>query len=124
MLATCRGSGNPGPDSTPTLTAATLVGPAATPAAADRLQLFLSEDVVLAPGALLTDLDVTLSSGTLGAVAMAPTLLNTRTVVVTLGSGVSFTPGSTTITIGSGNDAIADLTGNLAKYKRARHRKQ
>ena len=67
---TCGGGGggntkpNNAPDAIPTLVAATFVGAAATPAAGE-LFLSESEDVTLVPGKQLTDLDVTLSTGSL-----------------------------------------------------------
>lgn len=115
LLAGCGGGGGgSGANVAPTLVGATFVGAGSTPAAGDTLQLFMSEDVTLVGSNLLTDVDFTLSGGaTLGTVTAAPTALNARAIAITLGSGVSFSPGSTTIVFSSGNDAIADLAGAL-----------
>jgi hypothetical protein len=48
-------------------------------------------------------------------VTTAPTLVNARTVQVTLGPGVSIFPGVTTIAFNSTNDAIQGTTGALGK---------
>ncbi len=93
----------------PVLISVVFIGATSTPSAGDRLQFILSEDVMLT-GALLDDNDVTLSSGTLGAVASAPTLISSRVVEIVLGNGVLFTPGTTTIDFGMGNDAVEDTS--------------
>jgi hypothetical protein len=113
-LAACGGSGGGGPsDALPTIVTAAFSGASATPAQGDTLLLFFSEQVTL-NGALLTNADVVLSgSATLGNVTVSPVLLSPNTVSVTLGSGVSFQPGSTTITLGPGNDAVRDTLGQL-----------
>ncbi|MHC4513348.1 MAG: hypothetical protein ACYTGW_11465 [Planctomycetota bacterium] len=104
-----------GPDMAPFLVAATFVGSGAMPQSGDKLLLLMSEDVVLVPSTLLTNADVVLSSGSLGNVVQGPTLVNPRTVEVTVGSGVALTPGTTTITLSNACDAIEDNTGNLAQ---------
>ncbi|HEX6810333.1 MAG TPA: hypothetical protein VF384_01805 [Planctomycetota bacterium] len=89
-------------------------GASATPTGGDTLLLFFSEDVTLVAGALLTNADVVLSgSATLGNVTAAPMQLSPNTISVMLGSGVDFAPGSTTIALGPGNDALRDASGQL-----------
>lgn len=102
------------PDPAPVVIAATFVGATSTPTSGDTLQLLFSEDVAILPNTLMTDLDLSLSAGSLGEVTTAPTLKNPRTVLVTLATGVSFEPGTTTLSIGSANDSIRDTTGNNA----------
>ncbi len=113
-LCGCSGSGGGGGlNLAPALVSAVFIGATSTPAPGDRLQLVLSEDVMLAGGNLLDDGDVTLSTGTLGTVMSPPTLVSPRVVEVQLGVGVSFTPGSTTIDFSTGNDVVRDGTGIL-----------
>ena len=90
LLADCHHGGGGGPSgAAPVIVAAAFLGPGPAPAAGNTLLLFLSRDVVLAAGKLLTDTDVTLSNGdTLGNVIAAPSLVNSRTVSVPLGAGV------------------------------------
>ncbi len=107
------GGGGGIPNVLPTIASAAFSGTSSTPTAGDKLLLFMSEDVVLVTGAPLNDLDLTLSNGTLGTVTATPTLPDSRTVQITLGSGVSFTPGTTTIALSASNDAIQDLQGAL-----------
>jgi len=113
LAAACGGGGGGGATNlAPTIVTAAFVGAAATPVAGELLLLFFSEDVALASGKLLTDADVTLSSGaSLGAVTAAPGLVSARSISIELGSGVNFVPGSTTIALASGNDVILDATG-------------
>lgn len=116
-LAACSGGGGGGSSGTaPVIVSAAFVGAGPAPAAGDQLRLFCSEDVSLIAGRLLTDADVTLSGGgSLGAVTAAPTLVNSRIVQVTLASGVSFTPDTTTIAFQVGNDVVASGLGTLAQ---------
>jgi hypothetical protein len=60
---------------------------------------------------MLDDADVTLSSGSLGAVNNVPVLVDARTVRITLGNGAAFAPGSTTLTLRSQQDAIRLVQG-------------
>lgn len=115
LLPGCSGSGGGGGglNLVPVLVSAVFIGATSTPAQGDRLQLVLSEDVTLVGGNMLDDSDVTLSSGTLGTVVAAPTLVSARVVEVQLGAGVSFTPGVTTIDFSMDNDAVRDTTGIL-----------
>ncbi|MFO1054532.1 MAG: hypothetical protein U1F36_20105 [Planctomycetota bacterium] len=115
LLATACGGGGGSPNPAPTLMAATLLQSGATPAAGDRLLLLMSEAVQLTGGAMLDDADLALGGGTLGTVTAVPVLLDARTVQVTLGAGVSLTPGHTTLDFAPGNDAVSDLGGALAK---------
>ncbi|MBL8752338.1 MAG: hypothetical protein JNK15_03475 [Planctomycetes bacterium] len=121
-MASCGGGGGGGggtSNAAPVLVTAAFVGATTTPAANDTLVLTFSEAVNVVASALLTDADVTLSGGgSLGTVAAAPSQLSSNTLVVTLGSGVTFTPGATTITLrtaggGTGNDVVTDGTGQL-----------
>ncbi len=104
-----------GPEVAPRLVSATFVGAGTTPQSGDRLLLLFSEDVLLVAGALLTDNDVVLSSGSLGNVTSSPSLANPRWVEVVLGPGVAFNPGFTTVAVSNGCDAIEDHGGNLAQ---------
>lgn len=114
LLCACGGGGGGSvPNVAPTLIGATFVGAGPTPVAGDTLLLSFSEDVD-ATGAILDDTDVTLSAtATLGAVVGAPSQVAARTLSVTLGTGVAFSPGSTTITLSGDNDAVADTAGKL-----------
>ena len=112
-LAACSGGGGTA-NVPPTVVTAAFVGAGAAPAAGETLLLFFSEDVTLVAGTLLDDDDVALSgNATLGAVAGAPTLVGPRTVSVTLGAGVAFVPGTTTLTFAPTNDVVVDLGGAL-----------
>jgi len=112
--AACSGGGGGSSNLPPTIVSAAFVGAGATPVAGETLQLFFSEDVSLVGGALLDDADLTLSANaTLGSIAAAPSQIGTRSISVTLGAGVSFLPGTTTIAFGLGNDAVVDLGGAL-----------
>lgn len=114
-LSACGGGGGGGATNlAPTIVSAAFTGAGPTPAAGDELLLFFSEAVSAVSGRLLTDADVTLSGGgSLGTIASAPTQLNATALSIELGAGVTFTPGSTTITLATGNDAVADATGKL-----------
>ncbi|MBX3464710.1 MAG: hypothetical protein KF830_16190 [Planctomycetes bacterium] len=112
VAAGCGSSGGAAPNLPPVIVTAAFVGAGATPAAGETLQLFFSEDVELVAGALLTDTDVLLSgNATLGDVTAPPSRIGPRAVAVTLGAGVAFTPGTTTIAFGPGNDVVRDLGG-------------
>ena len=114
LLPACSSSGGGGGlNLVPTLVSAVFIGATSTPAAGDRLQLVLSEDVTLVGGNLLDDSDVTLSAGTLGTIVSLPTLISARVVEIQLGVGVAFTPGSTTIDFSMGNDVVRDTSGIL-----------
>lgn len=115
-LAGCGGGGGgSGPVGTPpVIVAAAWLGTGPAPADGEQLLLFFSRDVELVAGALLGDADVTLSAGaSLGAVNVAPSLLTSRSVLLTLGAGVSFVPDTTTIALAAGNDAVRDTSGRL-----------
>ena len=75
----------------------------------------MSEGVTLVSGAVLSDADFAISGGTLGDVSAPPVLLDARTVQLTLGTGASIQPGTTTIAFGTGNDAVRDTSGRLAR---------
>ncbi|MEO6595767.1 MAG: hypothetical protein ABIP94_13530 [Planctomycetota bacterium] len=116
FLTACSGGGGGGaaPDLSPTIVAAAFAGAGATPAAGDSLLLFFSEDVTLVAGSLLTDADFVLSgNATLGTGTVAASTNTARTIAMTLGTGVAFTPGTTTIGLALGNDVIRDANGQL-----------
>lgn len=118
-LAACSGGGGGGgtPNGAPVLVAAAFEGSLTTPVAGDDLILTFSETVALVANTLLTDADFELSgSATLGTVTANPVLAAANRVVVQLGAGVNFVPGSTTITLrtrsgSTGNDAVRDTAG-------------
>ncbi|MEM7206058.1 MAG: hypothetical protein AAF628_37735 [Planctomycetota bacterium] len=112
FLAACGGGGGGSSLPVPTIVAAAFVGSGATPAAGEFLILLLSQDVELT-GELLDDNDVSLSSGTLGSVSAMPSLVNARSVRITLGSGVSLSTG-VTIAFAPDNDAVRSPAGQLA----------
>jgi len=121
VLAACGGGGGGGGagNARPQLIGAAFVGGSGTPAAGDTLLLAFSEAVSVASGKTLTDADVVLSGGaTLGSISAAPAASGSNTLVVTLGSGVTFTPDTTTITLrdasgSNGNDVVVDASGQL-----------
>lgn len=114
-LAACGGGGSGGPGTAPpVLASAAFVGAGSAPVAGDQLLLFLSDDVRVVAGALLTDEDVSLSAGSLGSISNPPVLLSARVVQVTLGAGVTFTPDVDTIDFSALNDAIESTSGGLA----------
>ncbi|MHC4512517.1 MAG: hypothetical protein ACYTGW_05275 [Planctomycetota bacterium] len=116
LLPACGGSGGSSAlNLQPVLVSAVFIGATSTPTAGDRLQLIMSEDVMLTGGLVLDDNDVTLSGGTLGSIAAAPTLVSARVVEVVLGAGVTFTPGTTTIDFNTANDVVRDTTGILVE---------
>ena len=119
LAAGCGGGGGGGSSAAkgpPTLLTASLVEsgtPNNSPDPGEFLDLYLDEDVALIAGVLLTDADFALSSGTLGNVTAAPLLVSNRRVRITLGAGVSFTPGSTTVSFAAlGQDAVRSTTSN------------
>lgn len=113
VAAACSGGGGSAPNLAPTIVTAAFVGASATPAAGDTLLLVFSEDIALS-GAVLNDADITLTGGaTLGTVTSAPALTSARTVSVTLGTGVAFTPGATQVMLSTGNDSVRDTAGLL-----------
>lgn len=118
LVAACSGGGGGGSGANvaPTIVAAAFVGASSTPQAGETLLLFFSEDVELVNDTLVTDADVTLSGGgTLGSVTASPVLASSRQVTITLGSGVAFTPGTTTITLSPDNDSVRDGAGKLGE---------
>lgn len=116
LVATaCGGGGGGGPpaNAAPVLVTAAFVGAGPAPTIGDTLLLTFSEEVLVG-SALLSDTDVTLSAGaTLGNVSVVPAKLSANTISIQLGVGVTFTPGTTTITLAPGNDAVRDTTGHL-----------
>jgi hypothetical protein len=110
----CSGGGGGAPNLPPTIVTAAFVGGGGSPMVGDTLLLFFSEDVSPVSGALLTDADITLSgNATLGAVTALPSQTGARSLSVTLGAGVTFAPGSTTIALAAGNDVVRDTAGTL-----------
>ncbi len=121
LIFACSGGGggsssrrSAGPDVAPLLVSVTFIGASATPQSGDKLLLLMSEDVLVV-GTPLTNTDVVLSSGSLGNVTLSPSLANPRTVELTLGPGVAFTPDTTTMALSNDCDAIQDTSGNLAQ---------
>lgn len=110
------GGGGSGDRTAPQISAAFFLSSGAAPSAGDTLRLFFDETVAVAAGTLLTDADFVLPSGTtLGAVTAAPTVVDSRTLAITLGAGVAITANTSTITLGTGNDAVLDAAGNLGR---------
>ncbi len=108
----CSSGGGGSSDLSPTMLTAAFVGAGSTPVAGDTLVLTFSKDVSLVSGALFDDADVMLSgNATLGSVSTAPSQIGARTISVTLGAGVAFTPGTTTIAFGPADDAVRDSVG-------------
>ncbi len=111
LLAGCSGSGGGGNNPPPVLIGAAFNGVGSTPAAGDFLLLYLSEAITVATGKLLDSADLQLSSGSLGAISAAPVQITSSAVRVTLGPGVSFVPGTTTIAFRPENDVVFDAGG-------------
>lgn len=115
LFAACGGGGGGGgaADAAPTIVTAAFLG-SGSPTAGETLLLTFSEPVTLVGGTLLTDADLVLSGGaSLGTVTQAPTLSSSNTVAVTLGSGVSFVPNTTTVALGPDNDCVRDASSRL-----------
>lgn len=111
-VAACTGGGGGDSNLPPTIVTAAFVGAGATPVDGDVLVLFFSEDVNLVPGTVFDDADVVLSgNATLGTPLMPPSQIGARTISVTLGPGVTFTPGATTIAFSPANDVVRDTVG-------------
>ena len=112
-LTSCSGGGS---DSSPTnaspvIVTASFIGSGGSPVSGDTLILGFSTTVTLIDGTLLTDEDFTLSdNATLGAVTTAPAVLSNTTLSLTLGAGVTITPGTTTIALSELNDAAGGTT--------------
>ena len=81
------------------------------PSQGETLLLFFDGDITLVSGALLTDSDVQLSSGSLGQITAAPTKVDARTLQISLGSGVNFVVGATTLDLRQGQDVVQDGAG-------------
>ena len=112
VLAGCGGGGgSSSPTAAPVIVTASFVGAGPSPTAGDTLVLGFSTEIALVSGALLTDEDFTLSgAATLGSVTAAPTTLSSTTISITLGTGVSFTAGATSIVLSDLNDAVGGTT--------------
>jgi hypothetical protein len=112
-LAACKGGGGGGGDhAPPILIAAAFGGGGPSPVAGDHLLLTFSEQIKLA-NRPFADADFTWSGGaTFGTGALAAVQTDARQLLVTLGSGVAFTPGTTTIELSGANDVVLDLAGN------------
>ncbi|MCB9878881.1 MAG: hypothetical protein H6835_14900 [Planctomycetes bacterium] len=114
--AACSGGGGStgSSDAMPVIVTASFSGGSSTPTAGDTLILSFSETVSLVTATLFDDDDCVLSGGaTLGSVATAPSVVSANTISITLGSGVTFTPGTTTIALAIGNDAVKDASGQF-----------
>jgi hypothetical protein len=112
-LAACSGGGGGGGDhAPPILIGAAFGGGGPSPVAGDHLLLTFSEQVKLA-NQPFADADFTWSGGaTFGTGATAAVQTDARQLLVTLGTGVAFTPGTTTIELSAANDVVLDLAGN------------
>ncbi len=114
--AACGGGGGGGSgDSTPPVViAAAFVGASSTPAPGDALVLSFDEDVTAQAGAAVTDATFALSSGdTLGTGTAVDAQPDSRSVRLVLGSGASFSPGTSTIAFAATNTVVRDVAGNL-----------
>src|SRR5262249_17724732 len=112
-FAACGGGGGGGGDhAPPILIGAAFGGGGPSPVAGDHLLLTFSEQIKLA-NQQFSDADFTWSGGaTFGAGATATVQTDARQLLVTLGTGVAFTPGTTTIELSGANDVVLDLAGN------------
>lgn len=109
-------SGSGGGPTAPVIVTASFVGAGSTPVAGDQLILTVSRASTLVGGAVLDDDDFMLPSGaTLGSGIGAPVALTSHSVRITLGAGVTFTPGATTIMFRDGQDAVRSTDGAFAK---------
>lgn len=119
LAAACSSGGGGGgvvaaPDATPVIVTASFVGAGTTPATGDRLILVFSESISVATGTQLDDADVVLSANaTLGTITVVPTVVSSNTLSISLGAGVTFAPGTSTISLGASNDAVRDSLGQL-----------
>lgn len=117
-LGSCGGGGGGGGGSSTSsvhLTKAVFQGSSVSdtdPSPGETLLLYFDGDITLVSGAILDDNDVQLS-GSLGQITSAPTMVDARTIQVTLGSGVNFTVGSSTLDLASGQDVLQDGNGLL-----------
>lgn len=107
------GGGGSGADAlAPTLVGAAFVG-GSSPAPGDTLLLTFSEGMRTAIGATVGSAEFALSGGdTLGTATTVQSQPTTTTMVLLLGTGVTFTPGTTTLDFASTNATIADAGGN------------
>ena len=122
-LAACGGGGGGGAASgqPPELVSVVFTGSSpsdSTPDPGDTLTFFFSRAVQIVSGPVLDDTRVELSNGSLGTGIVAPTLVNERTVRVTLGTGVAFTVGSDTIRLAETQDVIRDSRGGTIETSR------
>ncbi|MFQ5503229.1 MAG: hypothetical protein ACE5F1_00350 [Planctomycetota bacterium] len=108
-----KGSSNPVPTNTVLIKAAFIGSSPSdpTPDPGEKLVLYFDGQVSLVNAAILDASDLALSSGSLGAALSAPSLLSSSAVQVFLGSGVSFTPGTTTVQLLAAQDAVLDSAG-------------
>ncbi len=114
LIAGCSGSSGGG-STPPTIVTAAFVGAGGNPAAGDTLVITVSKPSTLESGRVLDDTDFALSSGTLGTVSTAPTALSSTSFQITLGTGVTFQPGTTTIVFSDDQDALRSTDGQSAK---------
>ena len=115
-LAACGGGGGGGTgDSTPPeVIAAAFLGTSPTPTSGDSLVLAFDEDVQATAGAAVTDDTFALSAGaTFGTSTTVDSQPTARSVRLSLGSGVTFSPSTTTIAFAATNAIVRDLAGNL-----------
>ncbi len=80
------------------------------------MRLLFNEPIALVAGTLLTDADFTLAAGgSLGVVTAAPTLIDNRTLLLVVGSGVNLMPTTSTLALSANNDAVIDAAGNRGR---------
>ena len=83
------------------------------PSPGETLLLYFDGDITLVSGALLDDSDVQISNGSLGQITTAPTRVDARTLSLSLGTGVNFTVGTSTLDLAQGQDVVQDGAGQL-----------
>ncbi|MCA8942170.1 MAG: hypothetical protein KDB80_06375, partial [Planctomycetes bacterium] len=114
LLGGCSSGGGGGP-TPPVIVTAAFVGGGGSPTAGDQLIITVSRASSLVAGTTLDDADFTMSDGTLGTIGGSATALTTNSFQITLGAGVTFTPGTTTIVFSDAQDSIQSTDGALAK---------
>ena len=123
VVCACSGGGGggspPQPISSPVqLTQAVFQGqtPAdTTPDPGDKLILVFSGDVALVASALIDANDLVITTGSIGTQTSPPIATTTRSIEIMLGTGTTFTPGTTTLTLSAQQDAVLDGSGNLVQ---------
>lgn len=113
ILVSCGGGGGGGgsaPGQPPSLVSVVFTGSTpsdSTPDPGDTLTFFFTRTIKLT-GAILDDSKLELSNGTLGTGLAAPTLIDARSMRVTLGTGVNFVVATDTIKLAESQDVVTD----------------